>query len=401
MALNTLKDSHCRQARASDKIVKLFDGGGLFLAVLPSGSKTWRQSYRFAGKQQTKSFGPYPDVSLAAAREKRDELKAQLRDGVDPMADRKAGRTAGRTRKWVTLAEATATYWDGRGDVTEAYRANAKRGIEMHLFPLLGERDVASITRNDLLDALKVMNVEGKFVYVRRVRLWVDQVFEWAIEHGHATINPAKLIDSRRAFGHARVENFASLTLREVPEFFARLGMERDLQSVLACRMLALTWVRTKELRLMEWSEIDEAERLWIIPAGKMKRQLDHVVPLSRQALGVLREARTRCRGSKFVWPHEYRLDRPMSENAILYLLYRIGYKGRLTGHGFRSIASTWANERQFDKDAIERQLSHSPVNKVRSAYNRAEYLPVRIEMMQAFADWLDSCNVDAGVAQR
>jgi len=150
---------------------------------------------------------------------------------------------------------------------------------------------------------------------------------------------------------------------------------------------------------MMEWSEIDEGEALWLIPEGKMKRSKDHLVPLSRQAMDLLRELKARCRGSRYVFPSDRVLTRPMSENAVLYLIHRIGYKGKLTGHGFRSIASTWANENGYKPDAIERQLAHVPENKVRSIYNRAEYLPERRAMLQAYADWLDSCNVDAGAA--
>lgn len=403
---NTLKDALCKGAKAGEKLQKLYDGGGLFLAVLPSGAKIWRLAYRFGGKPKTKAYGPYPAVSLAEARVKRDEDKALLRDGIDPMADRKAARSDarahGRGRKWVTLREASDRYWTSRKDITDGYRDNALRGIEMHLCGNLGDRDVASITRADLLDELSIMDAAGHHVYVRKVRMWVGQVFEWAVNNDLAEINPAALIRPEKTFGKAKVENFAALELREMPDFMQRIGFERDLQSVLACRLLAMTWVRTTELRMMEWSEIDEAAALWLIPAGKMKRSKDHLVPLSIQALEILRELKARSRGSHFVFASDRRLDRPMSENAILYLIYRIGYKGRLTGHGFRSIGSTWANERGYNADAIERQLAHVPESKVRSAYNRAAYIDLRRQMLQDFADWLDACSrdVDAGRAQ-
>jgi len=404
MPTNCLRDHLCKAAQPAGKLYKLFDGGGLYLAVLPSGAKTWRSAYRFAGKQQTKSFGPYPDVTLAEARKRRDELKAALRDGLDPMATRKASRREsslhGKSRKWITLREASDDYWAGRLDISPSYRANAERAIAMHLCHELGNRDVASITRDDLLAALKVMDAAGLHVYVRKVRMWISQVFDWAVENNHASINPAKLINPEKAFGKSKVESFAALTLREVPDFLQRLAMEGPLQSVLACKLLSLTWVRTIELRMMEWAEIDEAQATWLIPAGKMKRRRDHLIPLSRQAMGILRELQARSRGSAYVFPSDRVLTRPMSENAVLYLIHRIGYKGQLTGHGFRSIASTWANEQGYSPDAIERQLAHVPDNKVRSIYNRAEYLPERREMLQAYADWIDSCNVDAGVAQ-
>ena len=395
MPTNTLKDSLCKAAKPAEKAFKMFDGGGLHLFVSPKGSKTWRIAYRVAGKPQTMSIGPYPEVSLADARAKRDELKATLRDGGDPMAPRRA------TRKGMTLRVASETYWAGRKDISPSYKANAERGIEMHLFKNLGDANIGSITRDSLLEQLTRMDAAGLHVYVRKVRMWIGQVFDWAVENGHATINPAALIKPEKAFGKATVESFAALTLREMPDFLTRLNMEATLQSVLACKLLAYTWVRTNELRMMEWSEIDEGEALWLIEAGKMKRRKDHLVPLSKQALSILREMKARSQGSIYVFPSDRRDDRPMSENAILYLIHRIGYKGRMTGHGFRSVGSTWANERGCTPDAIERQLAHVPENKVRSIYNRAAYLPERQAMLQAWADWFDSCaDVDAGGAQ-
>src|SRR5690606_28782828 len=210
--------------------------------------------------------------------------------------------------------------------------------------------------------------------------------------------NPAMLINPKKAFGRATVEHFAALELRDLPDFLARLNMEGSLQSVLACRMLGLTWTRTTELRMMRWDEIEG--KVWRVPAGRMKRRKYHLVPLSRQALDILDVMRARSRGSEYVFPSDRRVDRPMSENSILYLLHRIGYKGRMTGHGWRAVASTWANENGYSKDAIERQLAHSPEDKIRAVYNRAEYMPEREAMLQAWADWLDSHNADAGLVE-
>lgn len=270
----------------------------------------------------------------------------------------------------------------------------------MHLLPALGDLAIGSIDRAALLAELQRMDAKGLHVYVRKVRIWVGQVFAWAVENGHAQINPAAMIDPEKAFGRATVESFAALDLRDMPEFMQRLAMERDLQSVLACKLLAYTWVRTNELRMMLWSEVDGDT--WIIPAGKMKRRKDHVVPLSTQAQALLRELRARSSGSEYVFPSDRRNDRPMSENAVLYLLHRMGYKGRMTGHGFRSVGSTWANDRGYNADAIERQLAHVPENRVRAAYNRAAYLTERRQMLQDWSDWLDSCrNIDPSIPQR
>jgi integrase len=393
MPTNTLTDRQCKAEAAGDKPKKLFDGGGLHLFVSTAGSKSWRLAYRIDGRPQTMSFGAYPAVSLAAARAKRDEVKATLMAGGDPMAPRRVQRAG------LTLEQASEEYWQGRRDISESYRTNAQRAIEMHLVPILGKRNIGSIERQDLLDALQVMNAAGLAVYVRKVRMWIGQVFEWAVENGHAKINPAALINPRNAFARAKVEHFASVDLLEVPEMMQRLSLEGTMQSVLAFRLLALTWVRTGELRAMRFSEIDG--NLWRIPKERMKRKRDHLVPLSRQALVLLTELKARSRGGEFVFPAEHSDKRPMSENAVLALLARMGYRGRMTGHGWRTVASTWANEKGYNRDAIERQLAHAPDDKIRAAYNRAEYLPERAAMLQDWADWLDSCEqVDAGRKQ-
>lgn len=380
MPTNQLTDHQCKKAKPAEKGVKLFDGGGLHLYIFPNGSKVWRIAFRVDGKQQQKSFGAYPDVTLAEARQKRDELKSELLKGNDPRKKPK--------KKTLTLGDAVDQYWDGRQDVTPKYRENAKNGICHHLAKLL-PLDIVSINKNLLLEQLLEMDQKGLYVYVRKVKVWVGLVFDWAVAIGVIEVNPTHLIDSKKAFGKALVENHASLPLADVGEFMKRLDYEQGLQSVLACKLLALTWVRTVELRLMRWSEIDG--NIWRIPKERMKKRKDHVVPLSKQALELIGQLRNLNSISEYVFPGDRDTKRPMSENSILYLIGRIGYKGKMTGHGWRSIGSTWANERGYSSDAIERQLAHSPEDKVRAVYNKAEYLPERTKMLQEWADWLDA----------
>jgi integrase len=387
LASNTLTDTQCRKVTPGDKPRKLFDGHGLHLVVTPAGAKVWRMAYRLNGKPQTATFGPYPLVSLADARARRDELRKMLAAGETPKA---------RHSRGMPWKDAVDAYWTQRQDVSDTYRANATRGLEMHL-QALNDKPIGAITRDDLMAELGRMNAAGLFVYVRRVRMWAGQVFDWAVEHGHARDNPTKLIDPEKAFGRARVQSHAALGLADLPAFMQRLALERELQSVLACRLLALTWTRTGELRLMEWDELEGD--VWRIPESRMKRGIEHLVPLSRQAMEILEKLRARSRGSKYVFPAEHRNDRPMSENAVLYLLHRMGFKGAMTGHGWRSVGSTWANENGFNKDAIERQLAHLPEDKVRAVYNRTAYLPERRKMLQAWADYLD--ELDAGGVER
>ncbi|GAB2940635.1 tyrosine-type recombinase/integrase [Aquaspirillum soli] len=401
MPTKSLTDARCKAFRPSaDKDQKVFDGGGLFLFISKTGSKIWRMAYRFNNKPKTISFGSYPEISLSLARQHRDSVKAMIANGIDPMAARQAA-----PKKVVTFREAYTRYWDGRHDVSDGYKTNALRGLEMHLRALC-EKDVGSISRQDLMAELNRMNEAGLFVYVRRVRMWAGQVFDWAAEQGLMESNPAAMIDPRKAFGKAKSRSFAALELSDVPAFMQRLSLETPtLQSVLACRMLAYTWVRTNELRMMRWDEIDLDEGIWLIPAGKMKRARDHIVPLPKQAVEILRHMKMRCRGSVYVWPNEHTITRPMSENAVLYLIRRIGFGGVMTGHGWRSVGSTWANEQGYNPDAIEMQLAHTPTNKTRAVYNRARYLDVRREMLQAHADWLDLCtarwNIDTRFVQR
>jgi integrase len=385
MPTNNLSDARCKGVKPADKAQKLFDGGGLFLFVSPTGAKVWRLAYRVNGKPLTLVIGPYPGVSLAEARQKREEAKAVLRAGQDPNAARKA------TRKAVTLTDAHAAYWGGRKDLSPSYLENERRAFEMHVQPALGSKAMAGITRADVLATLNTLDARGKHDYVRKVRMWLAQLWDWAIEQGHATENPPRSIKPERAFGKRSVEHFAALELREVPAFMERLKLEGDLQSVLALRLLALTWVRTNELRFMRWDEI--STDTWLIPAGKMKRRREHVVPLSTAALDLLKVLKPRAGSSVYVFPADHRPDRPISENAILALLARMGYKGRMTGHGARTIASTWAHENGYLSDAVEFQLSHVPENKVKSAYNRATHLPLRRKMMEDFAAWLSGEN--------
>lgn len=376
---NKLTDARCRALKPADKAFKAFDGGGLFLYVAPTGSKTWRMAYRVEGKPQTLSFGPYPAVGLAEARQQRDQAKGRLREGADLKPRRQ--------RDAMTLKTACETFWAGRKDLSPSYLANVTRALEMHILPGLGARPIATIGKDDLLVELNRMDAAGKHQYVRKVRMWLAQVWDWAIEQGEATINPPRMIKPDKAFGKAKVEHFAALRQQDVPEFIARLAIEKELQSVLACKLIALTWVRTNELRMMRWDEIEGD--LWRIPAGKMKRRREHLVPLSKPALEILAKLLARSRGSVYVFPHDRRLDRPMSENSVLYLIGRIGYKSVMTGHGWRTVASTWANERGFTPDAIERQLAHAPDDKVRAIYNAAEYLSERRAMLTAWSQWL------------
>lgn len=379
MATNKLSDHQCRQAKPKDKPYKLSDGFSMYLFVSTTGAKVWRMGFRLAGKEQTQVLGPYPLLSLADARTKRDEFRRKLLDGVDVKA---------KPKKTVTFSEAVALYWAGRKDVSEGYRTNATRGLEMHLEYAIGKDSIDTVTREKLLELLTKLDNQGKHVYARRVRVWAVQVFDWAVEQGHCKENPAAQIRPEKAFGKKPVQHHAAIKLSQVPDFMGRLAMESELQSAMACHWLALTWVRTQEMRFMVWSEVEGD--LWRIPKERMKKGREHLVPLSTQAQELLAKMKRRSRGSDYVFASDLRNDRPISENTVLYLLIRMGYKDQMTGHGWRTLGSTWGNEHGYNRDWIETQLAHAEENDVRGAYNQAEYLEPRRKMMQDFADWLD-----------
>lgn len=381
MPTNKLTDAKIKALKPTGKPQKISDGGGLYLFITPTGSKLWRMSYRVDKKPQTLTFGPYPLVTLAEARVKRDDAKRAMLAGLPVKA------VPAKVPTSITLSAACDAYFLTRKDLSPSYLMNFENALKRHILPVLGDRPVGGLTRADVLEALNKMDAAGLHVYVRKTRMWLGQVFDWCVEQAHCETNPCALIRPDKAFTRAVVQSFAALELREVPAFMARLDLEGEIQSALACRLLALTWTRTAELRGMLWKEIEG--EVWRVPASRMKRRRDHVVPLSKQALVIIEKMRARSKGSEYVFPNDRRLDRPMSENSILYLLGRMGYGQKMTGHGWRSIASTWANENGYPSDAIERQLAHSPDDKVRAVYMRSEFMEVRAKMLADYANWL------------
>jgi integrase len=389
MASNKLTDLICKREKPFEKPRKLSDGHGLYLFISPTGAKIWRVGYRQNGKEGTEVLGPYPLLSLADARIKRDEFRRKLLDGVDVKA---------KPKKSITFSDACTHYWEARKnakEITENYFGNATRGLAMHLADI-ASTPVGLVTKEAVMAPLVRLDLAGKHVYAKRVRVWAGQVFDWCVEHGHCQINPAAQINPAKAFSTRPVEHHAALALSDVPDFLLRLSLERELQSVLACRLLALTWVRTGELRMMKWGEIEGD--VWRIPKTRMKMKRVHLVPLPTQATALIAQLQARSRGGEYVFPSDRRIDRPMSENAVLYLIHRMGYKGRMTGHGWRGVASTWANEHGYPSDHIEMQLAHGSDDAVRGAYNHAAYLPQRRALLQDWADWLD--KVDPSRAQ-
>lgn len=385
-----LTDRAIRNAKSAAKPVRMFDGGGMYLEVAPSGGKWWRFKYRFGGKEKRLSLGVYPDVSLMKAREKRDAARKLLAIGTDPGEKRKADQreSAGRA---ANSFEAVAREWYSKQAHTwvASHSTDVLRRLESNLFPEIGATPIAELTAPALLAAVRKIENRGAHDLAHRVLQVASQVFRYGVATGRCERDPAP--DLRGALAPHKGRHQAAVTPEEMPALVRAIdgyGELGDKMTGCALRLLALTFVRTGELIGAVWSEIDMDGATWIVPAERMKMKTEHVVPLSRQALVILRKVRALGGGSRYVFPGG-NPDKPISNNTMLFALYRLGYKGKMTGHGFRAVASTILNESNFRPDVIERQLAHCERNDVRGAYNRAEYLPERRKMMQQWADML------------
>jgi integrase len=400
MATNLLSAAECKNATSNNAgIRKLHDGDGLYLWVYLDGRKYWRMRYWQADKEKSLSLGVYPKVTLSDARKKRDELRKQLQADLDPSAERKATNLRKKLAN-VNSFEAVALEWYSKQLHTWVahHASDVKRRLESNIFPTLGKRPIDQINALELLETIRKIEARGAYDLAHRVLQVCGQVFRYGIATGRCTRNLST--DLRGALTPHVKKHQSAVRHEDLPDLLraiAKYDETGDKQTRLALQLLAQTFVRTNELIGAEWGEFDLDNALWIIPAGRMKMKAEHVVPLARQALAILAELKEISGGSRFVFPGRNR-DKPISNNTMLFALYRMGYKGKMTGHGFRAVASTILNETGFKPDVIERQLAHCERNEVRGVYNRAEYLPERKKMMQHWADYLDSIEAGAKV---
>lgn len=388
-----------RNVKPTTKTQRLFDGGGLYLEVTPTGRRYWRMKFRHAGKEKLLAFGVYPEISLAEARAKRAAARAGLRDGRDPAADRKAKKLQAVLSAETTF-EAIAREWlaSQKRKLTASTYDKALAVLEKNAFPWLGTRPIAEIDAPELLAALKRIEARGAHETAHRVKSRAGQVFRYAIATGRATRDPSA--DLRGALepivsrSHSAITNPGPVgdLLRAID------GYSGQFVTRSALRLSPLVFARPGELRHAEWEEVDFEAAEWRIPASKMKMREAHVVPLSSQALAILEELQPLTGRGRYLFPGLRTAGEPMSENTINAALRRLGYdKETMTGHGFRAMASTRLNEMGWAPDVIERQLAHAERNKVRAAYNRAQYMAERKKMMQSWADYLDTLRADAG----
>jgi integrase len=388
-----LSDAKVRNASPKAKPYKITDGEGMFLLVTPSGSKYWRLKYIFVGKEKLLALGVYPEVSLADARERRLQARKILAAGNDPGEVKKeAKRLAGLKNNNAFETVAREWFEKRKHGWVDSYSERMLARLESHIFPKLGQRPIADITAPEILAMLRVVESSGALDTALRVMQICGQIFMYAIATGRAERNPVP--DLRGALKTPVPKHHPYLKADELPEFLQKLDIyDGTLLTKLALRLLLLTFVRTTELRAAEWTEINWDKAEWRIPAERMKMRDPHIVPLSSQAVAVLRELQKLSGNGTYIFPNEHNLVTFMSENTMLFALYRMGYRSRATGHGFRATASTILNENGFMPDVIERQLAHAERNKVRAAYNHAQYLTERRKMMQWWADYLDGAG--------
>lgn len=389
-----LTDKEIKNAQPREKAYKLADGGGLHLEVSPAGGKLWRLRYRFAGKEKMLALGKYPDVRGPVARKQAAQARQMIADGVDPSAEKKAARERSRiagdasfeavARTWITKVAPT---------LTENTRAKHLAMLEGDVFPWMGRRPIAELAAPDLIAILRRIEGRGALDIAKRTHNLCGRIFRYGVGHGLCERDPSRDIELRDILPPPSVRHHASITdPKEVGALLRAIdGFTGSFVTRIALRLAPLVFVRPGELRHAEWVEFDLERAEWRIPAAKMKMGEQHIIPLSQQSIAILKEIEPLTGHGRFVFPGERSRARPMSENTVNAALRRMGYsKDEMTGHGFRSMASTLLHELGYSHAVIERQLAHGERNKVSASYNFAEYLPERRALMQKWADYLD-----------
>ncbi len=402
-----LTDKTVASAKTGEKPYKLSDEKGLFLLISPiqrngarKASKLWRFKYRFGGKEKLLAFGAYPEVSLAEARKRRDRARELVAKEVDPSEERRRERRVLSQKASNSFEAVAREFVDAYANRWSAvYKNDVLHRLSVNIFPYIGNRPISAIEAPELLEVLRKMEGRGALDLARKMKQLCGQVFRYGLATSRCSRDPSA--DLKGALTPPKPKHMAAVRPEDLPELLYRIDRyDGEPQTRLGLQLLALTFVRTNELIGAEWPEFDFEKHLWTVPASRMKRvrgvSLDHLVPLSRQSLEVLHSLKELNGSMRFVFAGR-NLKAPMSNNTLLYALYRLGYHSRMTGHGFRTVASTILNEarergaHRCGADVIERQLAHQERDDVRGAYNRAQYLLQRVQMMQWWGDHLDS----------
>lgn len=392
MALTDLKIR--KEGKPKDKEFKLFDSDGLFLLVKPNGKAYWKWKYRFLGKEKKLSLGKYPEVSLKEVRIKRLEAGRQVDAGIDPSQKKRDDKRKALFEDRNSFYSVAQEWLETKKEkVSDGHANKLWRALENHVFPTFGSWPINKIEPMDVLNCIKNIEEQGKTEISKKVLQCCHQVFSYAFITKRVKYNPAS--DLSGFLKKHEVEHYPCIPVHEVPEFLEKLEvLTTSKQNKIAMRFLMYTFVRTGEMRKCKWDTINWKDKVWYIPAEIMKMKQPHQVPLSKQVVSLLKELKeiTKHCPHGYMFPSQNRQKNPiMSENTINQMIAKMGYKGRMVGHGFRSLASTNLNEMSFSHNAIERQLAHKEPNLVVRSYNHAEYMPERTRMMQEWADCLDS----------
>lgn len=386
----TLTARQVETAKPKEKSYKLFDGGGLYLEVTAKGSRYWRMKYRFGGKEKRLAFGVFPTVTLAEAREMRNQAKKVLAAGGDPGEVKKEEKAIQKLSTGNTF-EAIAREWHkSKADRWSLrYRDEIIDTFEKDIFPYIGKRPIAEIKPLELLETLRRMEKRGALEKMRKVRQRCGEVYRYAIITGRAEYNPAP--DLATALTPPKKQHFPFLTAEELPYFLKDLaGYTGSIITKTATKIILLTAVRTQELRFARWQDIDLEKGIWEIPAEVMKMKRPHVVPLSKQVIELFNSLKPLSGHYELVFIGRNDHRKPISKESVNQVIELLGYKGRLTGHGFRHTMSTILHEKGYNSAWIETQLAHIDKNAIRGTYNHAQYLDGRREMMQWYADYMD-----------
>lgn len=389
-----LTDAKIKNAKPSEKPVKLADQGGLYLLIHPNGSKLWRYKFRIAGKEGVFSIGAYPEITLAEARIEHGKARDLVKQGVNPTHSRQAEMLAVHASNANTF-EAIAKEWIDKKTPgwTPYYLRQVTRFFASDVYPAIGNLPIRQVTAAHILAILQKAEKRGAKTVAMNIRQWCGAVFRYAVATLRADVDPAAAL--KGAVQRDPVKHSKPLTKAEVAKLFKALDEHGGYRTtVIALRLIMLTFVRTIELRAAEWSEIDLDGAVWRIPGERMKMRELHIVPLSCQAVELLRELHKLTGNQKWLFPNYRRPDSCMTGTTINAALKRMGFAGKdgigFSGHGFRSTASTMLHEAGYRTEVIERQLAHAERNKVKASYNQAEYMPERITMMQQWADMAD-----------
>jgi len=389
-----LTNAAIQKAKPGDKPFKLADGRGLHLVVMPNGTKTWRYKYRHGGKEKLLTLGAYPDLSLAQARQAHEDQRRKLQAGDDPSALRKADKLARQLAADNSFKEVACAWWEGwRVARSQRHALQVMNRLEADVFPAIGHRPVSEVQPLHLVQLMKSIASRGALDVASRAVQTCGQVFRYAVAHGLAARNPAADIKPGDVLPSRRGSNYARVDVAELPELLRAIEAYQGTPATrLAMRLMTLTFVRTSELIEAKWSEFDLERRRWDIPAERMKMKTPHIVPLSSQAIDVLKTLQIVSGNREYIFPGERNPRSHMSNGAILMALRRMGYAGKMTGHGFRGIASTVLHEHGFEHVHIEIQLAHQERNAVSASYNHATYLQQREKMMQWWGDYVENC---------